>query len=142
MYSVKVDLTQNAYNLQEPSASYSAVCQCGREHQRQSEEDRPATFQGLLATFPGQPQGPRWEGKLPTEPVVFSLGGQKGSQKKCSVKFLWTNYAIAVQICLNYSEQDGAELNGVNTFTSFKHAHTFFILMCAIRFTIYLLLFF
>lgn len=50
---------------QDLGASHPAVRQCGCQHQRQPEENRPAAVQGLLAPVPGQPQGPWREGELP-----------------------------------------------------------------------------
>jgi len=43
--------------LQEPVPSHSAVCECGCQHQGQSEEDRPSTFQGLLGEIHQQSAG-------------------------------------------------------------------------------------
>lgn len=50
-------------SLKEPGASNPAVCECRRQHQGQSEADRPSTIQRLLAALPGQSQSPRREGE-------------------------------------------------------------------------------
>lgn len=42
----------------EPGAGNAAVRQCGRQHQREPEEDRPAPLQGFLAALSGQFKGP------------------------------------------------------------------------------------
>lgn len=58
------------FPTQELGASHPVVRQRGRQHQRQPEEDRPAAVQGLLASVPGQPQGPWREGEPPAGDAI------------------------------------------------------------------------
>lgn len=68
---------------QELGASHPVVRQCGRQHQRQPEEDRPAAVQRLLAPVPGQPQGPRREGEPAGDTTQWSANGQTSRLFKC-----------------------------------------------------------
>lgn len=72
-----IKMLSTCFPAQELGASHPAVRQCGCQHQRQPEEDRPAALQGLLASFPGQSQGPWREGEpLPGDTRRWSGNGQ------------------------------------------------------------------